>query len=87
MTEPLKPPYMPTLNEAMRFIQSNPGVSASILTEPWRVARDDDRCSNGRLREIWKQAGGAVDIKKDRAWIEVHLLPGLMRLLATIPNP
>lgn len=63
MTEPLKPPYMPTLDEAMRFIQSNPGVSASILTETWRVARDDDRCSNGRLREIWKQAGGAAVLR------------------------
>lgn len=80
-----KDDYMPNAAEAYRFIKSNPAVTADFLMETWRVARDDDRCSNGRLREIWKQAGGAVDLKKDRAWIEVHLLPGLMRLLSEIP--
>lgn len=84
MTEALKSPYMPTADEAHRFIMSNPAVSASFLVEEFKLSTEDDRCSNGRLREIWKQAGGMVD-KKERAWIEAHLLPGLLRLLSQIP--
>ncbi len=82
-----KADYMPTADEAYRFIQSNPGVAAHFLMERWRVSTEEDRCSNGKLREAWKQAGGAVHPKTDRAWIEAHLLPGLLRILAEIPNP
>lgn len=81
-----KPEYMPQAHEARTFIMSNPSVATAFLMEAWRVSREDSRCSDGRLREIWKQAGGAVDAKKDRAWIEVHLLPGLLRILSEIPQ-
>ena len=85
----LKPesPYMPTADEAFRFIDSNPRTAAGFLAEVFSKSREDSKCSNGRLRDIWKLAGGAVDDKKDRAWIEVHLLPGLMRLLSELPQP
>jgi hypothetical protein len=80
--------YMPSADQACRFIKSNPSVSASFLIEHWRVSGDDDRCSNGKLRDIWKAAGGMVDKNKPgRVWIEADLLPGLLRLLAEIPNP
>jgi hypothetical protein len=79
---------MPNLDAATRFIQSNPAVTASVLIEHWRVAGDNDRCSNGKLRDIWKAAGGMVDkAKPGRVWIEADLLPGLLRLLSEIPNP
>lgn len=87
MTKALEEPYMPTADEAVRFIKSNPVYSALALAEHWRVSGDGDRCSNGRLREIWKMAGGAFDEKRERAWIEAHLLPGLLRILSYVPNP
>lgn len=80
-----KPEYMPTADEVVRFIRSNPIYSASVLTETFRISTEADRCSNGKLREVWKQAGGVV--KDKRAWIEVDLLPGLLRLLGEIPVP
>ena len=83
MTEPVKPPYMPTMDEAHRFIKSNPLTAASILVETQNLAREDSTSSDGRLRELWKLAGGAVD-KKGRAWIELHLLPGLIRAVAAM---
>lgn len=82
------PDYMPTLDAATRFVRSNPATAASILIEHWRTPGDNDRCSNGKLRDIWKAAGGMVDkTKPGRVWIEADLLPGLLRLLAEIPNP
>lgn len=86
MTKALKPPYTPNADEAYRFIKSNPMTAASFVVEVLQQSTETSRASNGRLREIWKQAGGAVDAKKDRAWIEVHLLPGLLRLLSEIPQ-
>ena len=83
MTEPIKAPYMPTMDEAHRFIKSNPLTAASILVETQNLAREDSDTSNGRLREMWLLAGGSVD-KKGRAWIELHLLPGLIRAVATM---
>lgn len=88
MTEPTKPPYMPTMDEAYRFITSNPATSAGILVETLRLSREDSAVSNGRLREIWKLLGGVVD-KNGRAWIEADLLPGLLRAmpLSSAPPP
>lgn len=37
-----------------------------------------DRVSDGRLRDLWKAAGGSVD-KKKRAFLEIDLLPNALR--------
>lgn len=36
------------------------------------------KVSDGRLRELWKQAGGSVD-RKGRAFLEIDLLPAALR--------
>lgn len=78
------PEYMPTADAAYRFIRSNPETSASFLIDTLKLSTDTSRCSNGKLREIWKLAGGMID-KKAHAWIESDLLPGVLRLLGEIP--
>lgn len=79
-TPPLKPNYVPTADEAYRFIASNPITSAQFLVETQKLSRKDSAVSNGRLRDLWKLAGGMID-KKGRAWIEADLLPGLLRIM------
>lgn len=84
MTERTDFECMPTMDEVHRFMVSNTGTASSMLGLILNIPEEDARCSNGRLRDIWKQAGGMV--KGKRAWIEVDLLPGLLRLLSEIPK-
>lgn len=74
---------MPTMDEAYRFIASNPVTSAAILVETQKIASDDAPTSNGRIRDLWRLAGGMVD-KRGRAWIEFDLLPGIIRTMAEL---
>jgi len=48
MTEELKhsEPYMPTMDEAYRFIKSNPKITAEILVETSAGISDRDRLEN-----------------------------------------
>jgi hypothetical protein len=39
-----------------------------------------DACSAGKLRELWRELGGSVD-RKNRAFIEIDLLPALLRAI------
>ena len=78
MTESRPFDYVPTLDEARRFIISNPSTSWEILRERLGLETEADAVSDGRLRELWKLNGGAV-AKGNRAWIEIDLLPRLLR--------
>lgn len=73
------PDYVPTMDAAHRFIRSNPLTSFEILVGILGIG-DEDRAevSGGRLRELWKACGGAVD-KKGRAWVEMETLPFVLR--------
>jgi hypothetical protein len=78
MTDIRPPNYIPTLDEAVLYIRSNPAVAWEILREQIGLATEAEAVSDGRLRELWKLNGGAVG-KGNRAWIEVDLLPRLLR--------
>lgn len=70
---------MPTLDEAIRFIRSNPLVAWETVIEALDIGSEDRaEVSGGRLRELWKASGGAVD-KKSRAWVEIDTLPAVLR--------
>ncbi len=86
MTEPLKAPYMPTMDEAVRFMQSNPQTSWEILIEIFQIGDEEKAAvSGGRMRELWKLSGGAFD-KKGRAWVEIDTLPFVLRRLIDSVN-
>lgn len=85
---------MPTLDEIYRFARSNPLTLWQVVTEVMELG-DEDRAemSGGRCRELWKLNGGAF-YKRGRAWIEVYLLPKLLRSifdandkLRAVPSP
>ena len=79
MTEALLLNYMPTLDEARRFIMSNPAVSWEMVVEATGIGSEERaQVSGGRFRELWKLAGGMVD-KKGRAWVEMDTLPFVLR--------
>ena len=78
MTETRPLNYMPTLDEAVRYIHSNPAVAWEILRPQIGLATEAEAVSDARLRELWKLNGGAV-AKGNRAWIEIDLLPHLLR--------
>lgn len=72
------PGRMPTMDEVHRFMESNPVTATEMLTAIRCPSAETDRCSNGRLRDLWKTGGGSVD-RQGRAFIEIDLLPGLLR--------
>lgn len=78
MTEPTIK-TAPTMDEVKTFMRSNPDTSWEMLVEILSIG-DEDRAivSGGKLRELWRLAGGAVD-KRGRAWIEIDLLPSVLR--------
>ena len=79
MTDAPKADYMPTLDEAVRFIRSNPLTSWETVIDVLGIGSEDHaEVSGGRLRELLKAAGGAFD-KKSRAWVEVDTLPSVLR--------
>ena len=78
MTDENRINYVPTLDEAVRYIRSNPAVAWEILRGQIGLVTEAEAVSDGRLRELWKLNGGVVG-KGNRAWIEVDLLPGLLR--------
>lgn len=42
-----------------------------------------EEVSGGRIRELWKECGGAMDKKKGRFWIEPEHAPDLVRKIIT----
>lgn len=86
MSEPLRENYMPTLDEAIRFIKSNPMTSWEVIAKEHKLGDEDAAAvSGGRFRELWKLNGGAFD-KQGRAWIEVELLPQILRRIIDSVN-
>ena len=79
MTDERQPNYMPTLDEAQRFIVSNPEIAWHIVAQAFGLG-DEDRAevSGGRFRELWRLCGGAVD-KQGCAWVEMDVLPSVLR--------
>lgn len=67
----------PPLHQVIAFLRANPLTARNLLTEQFPTLAAD-ACSDSRLRELWRQHGGAVD-GKNRAWIEIDLLPKLLR--------
>lgn len=86
MTDIIEYARMPTMDEVCRFVESNPATSWEIITSQLGFG-DVERAavSGGRFRELWKLFGGQVD-KKSRAWIEVDLLPGILRKIIDTTN-
>jgi hypothetical protein len=83
MTEPTElipgEPLMPTMDAVYRFMRSNPLTSCEMLIEVLALGNEENaEASSGRLREIWRLAGGSFD-KKGRAWVEIDLLPQVLR--------
>jgi hypothetical protein len=67
------------MDEAMRFMRSNPDVSWEMLIQVLDLGSEDKASvSGGRFRELWKLSGGMVD-KKGRAWVETNILPAVLR--------
>ena len=78
MTDAPRLNYMPTMDEAVRFIRSNPQTSWEIVIDALGIGSEDNaQVSGGRFRELWKLAGGEVD-KKGRAWVEMQVLPTVL---------
>lgn len=53
-----------------------PSTGAGEVEPPW------ERCSDARLRELWREHGGGVRTKKalwNEAFSEIDLLPNLLR--------
>lgn len=70
---------IPTMDVALRFMRSNPQTSWEMLIEILGIGSEDTAAvSGGRFRELWELAGGAYD-KKGRAWIEIQILPAVLR--------
>ena len=46
MTEPVKPPYMPTMDEVHRFMVSNPHTSAEMLFDIQKPKHSTSNNSN-----------------------------------------
>lgn len=85
MTEPAElipgEPFMPAMDAVYRFMRSNPQTSCMMLIETLGLgAEEAAKVSRGRLLEIWKLAGGAVD-KKGNAWVEIQELPAVLRVV------
>lgn len=90
MTEPtdLIPgePFMPTMDAVYRFMRSNPSVSWEMLVEVLKLGTDEtDGPSGGRFRELWQQCGGAID-RKGNAWVELQILPAVLRKIIDASN-
>jgi hypothetical protein len=79
MTAATKIDYVPTMDEARRFIRSNPSTSWETLVDVLGLGNEDKATvSGGRFRELWKLAGGMVD-SKGNAWVEIETLPSVLR--------
>ncbi len=79
MTEHKPLDYMPSLDEAKRFVQSNPETAWQLVADRLGLGSEDKAAvSGGRFRELWRLSGGAVD-KKGRAWVEMDMLPSVLR--------
>lgn len=78
---------MPTLDAVRRFMKSNPDTSWEMLIEVLGIG-DEERAevSGGRLRELWRLAGGAID-KRSRAWVEMDTLPSVLRKIIDAVKP
>lgn len=92
MTEATRTDYTPTLDEAARFIRSNPHSSFYIVAETLKLGDEDNAAvSGGRFRELWKLSCGMYGSKtppKNRsiAWIETELLPEVLRKIIDTVN-
>jgi hypothetical protein len=81
---------MPSLDEVTRFVSSNPKTAINLVLdlvlaghvtyERWDEDILASSSSDGRLRMLWFQCGGLVD-KQGRAFIEINLLPRVLRLI------
>lgn len=85
MTEPTElipgEPFMPAMDAVYRFMRSNPQTSCMMLIETLGLGKEEKaEVSRGRLLELWKLAGGAVD-KKGNAWVEIEELPAVLRVV------
>ena len=80
MTE-VKPPNMPSWNEVYDFAKSNPYAFWKTAEDVFKLGNEDKaEMSGGRLRELWKLNGGSV-MRDGKAWIEIDLLPKLLRAI------
>ena len=77
---------MPNLDEAIRFMRSNPLTSWETMLEILDLGNEDNApVSGGRFRELWKLSGGAFD-RKGCAWVEIETLPVVLRRLIDAVN-
>lgn len=83
---------MPTLDEVHRFVKSNPKTAVDLvldlvfaghLASEETVSPEAAAMSDGRLRELWKESGAAID-RHGRAFIEADLLPRILRLIIEV---
>lgn len=70
---------IPNMDAVYRFMRNNPQTSWEMVIELLGIGSEDEaKVSSGRLRELWKLAGGSVD-RKGRAFLEIDLLPAALR--------
>lgn len=79
MTAHALPDAIPTMDAVYRFMRKNPQTSCMMLIETLGLGdQTTAKLSGGRLRDLWKLAGGAFD-RKGRAWVEIDELPSVLR--------